>query len=83
MTQGILFGLMVLAFATLVTAHLVLVATLTFAHRRLAAAGVESELHLFDGLPHAFFVWPDMPESTEAYGLIASFFDRHLGRRAR
>lgn len=56
---------------------------LTFAHRRLAAAGVESELHLFDGLPHAFFVWPDMPESTEAYGLIASFFDRHLGRRAR
>ncbi|PQM27105.1 alpha/beta hydrolase [Sphingopyxis lindanitolerans] len=56
---------------------------LTLAHRRLAAAGVESELYLFDGLPHAFFVWPDMPESTEAYRLIASFFDRHLGRRAR
>lgn len=56
---------------------------LTLAHRRLAAAGVESELHLFDGLPHAFFVWPDMPESTEAYELIASFFDRHLGWRAR
>ena len=55
---------------------------LTLAHRRLAAAGVESELHLFDGLPHAFFVWPDMPESAEAYRLIASFFDRHLGRRA-
>ncbi|MBB6425325.1 alpha/beta hydrolase [Sphingopyxis sp. JAI128] len=56
---------------------------LTLVHRRLAAAGVESELYLFDGLPHAFFVWPDMPESTEAYQLIASFFDRHLGRRAR
>ena len=57
------------------------VSALTLAHRRLAAAGVESELHLFDGLPHAFFVWPDMPESIEAYRLIASFFDRHLGAR--
>lgn len=52
---------------------------LTLAHRRFAAAGVPSELYLFDGLPHAFFVWPDMPESREAYGLIAGFFDRHLG----
>lgn len=56
---------------------------LTLAHRRLAADGVRSELHLFDGLPHAFFVWPDMPESREAYALIADFFDRHLSRRKR
>ena len=54
---------------------------LTLGHRRLAAAGVESELQLFDGLPHAFFMWPDMPESTEAFATIARFFDRHLGRR--
>ncbi|MFT3978075.1 MAG: alpha/beta hydrolase fold domain-containing protein [Sphingomonas bacterium] len=59
------------------------VSALTLAHRRLAAAGVESELQLFDGLPHAFFVWPDMPESTEAFATIARFFDRHLGRRPR
>ncbi|WP_260583064.1 alpha/beta hydrolase [Sphingopyxis sp. PET50] len=58
------------------------VSALTLAHRRLAAAGVDSELYLFDGLPHAFFVWPDMPESMEAYRLISSFFDRHLGRNA-
>jgi acetyl esterase/lipase len=58
------------------------VSALTYAHRRLAAAGVSSELHLFDGLPHAFFMWPDMPESMEAYQLIASFFDRHLGKAA-
>ena len=57
------------------------VSALTLAHRRLAAAGVSSELQLFDGLPHAFFVWPDMPESLEAYALIARFFDRHLGGR--
>lgn len=55
------------------------VSALTLAHRRLAAAGVESELQLFDGLPHAFFMWPDMPESQEAFRLIAAFFDRHLG----
>ncbi len=59
------------------------VSMLTLAHRRLAAAGVESDLQIFDGLSHAFFVWPEMPESHEAYRLIASFFDRHLGRRAR
>ncbi|WP_343517973.1 alpha/beta hydrolase [Sphingomonas sp.] len=54
---------------------------LTLAHRRLAQAGVASQLFLFDGLPHAFFVWPDMPESTEAYRVIARFFDQHLGGR--
>ncbi|MBQ1480935.1 MULTISPECIES: alpha/beta hydrolase [Sphingomonas] len=59
------------------------VSALTRAHRRLTAAGVPSELQLFDGLPHAFFMWPDMPESTEAFHLIASFFDRHLGRKSR
>lgn len=53
---------------------------MTLAHRKLAAAGVPSELFLFDGLPHAFFMWPDMPESQEAYARIADFFDRHLGR---
>jgi hypothetical protein len=26
-------------------------------------------------------MWPDMPESTEAYHLIARFFDRHLKDR--
>lgn len=59
------------------------VSALTLAHRRLAAAGVESELQLFDGLPHAFFMWPDMPESDEAFATIARFFDSHLGRRPR
>jgi acetyl esterase/lipase len=52
---------------------------LTWQHRRLAALGVQSELQLFDGLGHAFFVWPDMPESIEAYRLVSAFFDRHLG----
>lgn len=54
---------------------------LTLAHRRLTRAGVPSQLFLFDGLPHAFFVWPDMPESMEAYRVIARFFDQHLGKQ--
>lgn len=54
---------------------------LTLAHRRLTREGVPSQLFLFDGLPHAFFVWPDMPESMEAYRVIAGFFDQHLGER--
>ncbi len=57
------------------------VSALTLAHRRLARAGVDSDLQLFDGLPHAFFMWPDMPESAEAFQLIAQFFDRHLTDR--
>ncbi len=57
--------------------------SLTLADRRLAAANVASELHLFDGLPHAFFVWPDLPESQEAYRLIDRFFDHYLGRSRR
>lgn len=52
---------------------------LTWQHRRLSALGVKSELQIFDGLGHAFFVWPDMPESLEAFRLVSAFFDRHLG----
>lgn len=58
------------------------VGALTLAHRQLASAGVRSELHLFDGLPHAFFMWPDMPETTEAFAIVARFFDTNLSRAA-
>ncbi|WP_211369398.1 alpha/beta hydrolase [Pseudoxanthomonas kalamensis] len=56
------------------------VSALTTMHRRLLGSGVEADLVLFDGMWHAFFVFPELPESREAYGLIADFFDRHLGR---
>lgn len=54
------------------------VSSLTTMHRRLLGAGATADLVVFDGLWHAFFVFPDLPESKEAYGLIARFFDRHL-----
>jgi acetyl esterase/lipase len=47
-------------------------------HRRLVAQGVDAELFMFDGLWHAFHVFPDLPESIEVYGLLARFFHRTL-----
>lgn len=41
-------------------------------------AGVVAELHVWDGLPHAFWYNSDLPESREAYEAIAEFFDRYL-----
>lgn len=55
--------------------------SLTAMHRRLRELGVDAELFLFDGLWHAFFVYPALPESRETYGIIGRFFDSRLGRR--
>jgi monoterpene epsilon-lactone hydrolase len=57
--------------------------SLTLMHRRLRAVGVDAELYLFDGLWHAFIVDCSLPESREVYGIVARFFDSHLGRRAK
>ena len=46
----------------------------------LTQAGVDSELHVWDGLFHGFFYNADVPESKEAFGIIGKFFDRHLGK---
>ena len=50
------------------------------AQQLLTAAGVETELHLWDGMWHAFFADPDLPESRQAYAVMAKFFATHLGR---
>ena len=47
----------------------------------LTAAGVDTELHIWDGMWHSFFSDPDMPESRQAYAVMVRFFDRRLGRR--
>lgn len=48
------------------------------AHRKLRRAGVEASLQLFEGQSHAQFLTPFVPETEEAFGEIALFFDRHL-----
>lgn len=48
-------------------------------HRELVKAGVDADLHVWDGLGHAFFYNPNLPESREAYEVMATFFAKRLG----
>jgi monoterpene epsilon-lactone hydrolase len=49
-------------------------------HALLVQAGVDAELHVYEGMWHSFFSDPELPESRAAYDVIVRFFDRHLGR---
>lgn len=48
-------------------------------HAQLVRLGVLAELHVWEGLEHAFFFEPSLPESREVYDVIARFFKQHLG----
>jgi acetyl esterase/lipase len=56
-----------------------LVGTVNF-NRALRRAGADTELVVFDAMPHAFWYTTGIPESTEALQIQASFFDRKLGK---
>ncbi len=49
-----------------------------YSHSRLVKAGVEADLHVWEGLFHGFFYNPDVPESRDCYDVIVKFFDHHL-----
>jgi acetyl esterase/lipase len=50
-------------------------------HRNLRRAGVDAQLEVFEGESHAQYQFDDrVPESKEAFGEIAAFFDEHLGK---
>jgi len=50
-------------------------------HRALRAAGVEAQLEVYEGQSHAQYQFDDrLPETAVAFGEIAEFFDKHLGR---
>jgi len=49
-------------------------------HALLVQAGVDAELHVYEGMWHSFFSDPELPESRAAYDAMVRFFDRHLGR---
>lgn len=49
-------------------------------HSILIQQGVPAELYIWEGLPHAFFMDPDLPQSREAYEVTARFFERYLGK---
>jgi monoterpene epsilon-lactone hydrolase len=50
--------------------------------RVLTKAGVDAELHVWDGMGHCFLKDPDLPESQEAFSVVTNFFDARLGRQA-
>jgi epsilon-lactone hydrolase len=53
----------------------------TILHRAFLSAGVDASLVVFEGLNHCFWYNPDLPESREADGIMAKFFDTHLGSK--
>jgi epsilon-lactone hydrolase len=62
------------------TRDLMLSATIR-THRKLRAAGVTAELHVFEGMSHADYAAAfQTPESGEVLREVATFFDRHLKR---
>lgn len=52
-------------------------------HSRLVAQGVDAELHVWEGLGHAFLLDAQLPQSREAYDVIVRFFTARLGKPVR
>jgi acetyl esterase/lipase len=50
--------------------------------RVLTKAGLDAELHVWDGMGHCFPKDPDLPESHEAFTVVTKFFDARLDRQA-
>ncbi len=49
-------------------------------HRALLHAGVNSQLVVFEALPHAFWYHFQLPETKEALQIMANFFNENVGR---
>lgn len=49
-------------------------------HRAYLLAGVDARLAVYDGLPHAFWYDPRLPEAIEANHIMADFFVKQLNR---
>ncbi len=48
-------------------------------HRKLRVEGIDAQLHVFEGMPHGFYLSvPDAPESKEMYREVARFFAERL-----
>lgn len=52
----------------------------TILDRAFLRAGVQTQLVVFEALPHAFWYDYHLPETKEALGLMAKFFDNEVGR---
>jgi len=54
-----------------------------YTHAQLVKNGVDSDLHVWEGMFHGFFYNPDVPESKECYDVIVRFFAERLGKSRR
>jgi epsilon-lactone hydrolase len=52
-----------------------------YTHEQLVKAGVDTELHVWEGLFHGFFYNAEVPESKDAFNVMVKFFDRHLSQQ--
>ena len=52
-----------------------------YTHEQLSKAGVDAELHVWEGMFHGFFYNPDPPETKDAFNTMIKFFDTHLGKK--
>jgi epsilon-lactone hydrolase len=52
----------------------------TILHRKFLEAGVDANLVVFEALPHAFWNDVSLPESREAFQIMAGFFNSRLGK---
>ncbi len=50
-----------------------------YTHAQLVKAGVDADLHVWEGMFHGFFYNPDVPESRDCYDVIVRFFADRLG----
>ena len=51
--------------------------------RAFLHAGVDTQMVLFDGLPHGFWNDPSIPEAVEVSHIMADFFMKHLGSQPK
>ncbi|AXQ27611.1 alpha/beta hydrolase [Solimonas sp. K1W22B-7] len=49
-------------------------------HRALLRVGVDADLVVFEGMPHAHWAYLDLPESGEAFGMMARFFEKQFAQ---
>jgi hypothetical protein len=57
--------------------------SVAYTHFLLVAQGVDAELHVWEGLGHAFLYDPELPESREVYAVVVRFFEKHLRVKSR
>jgi len=52
-----------------------------YTHTQLIKAGVQADLHVWEGLWHCSYMDVDVPESKEMYDVTTKFFDKNLGNK--